>query len=128
MSSIKRSAADIEFSLAVRESARHTCESCGKVGRCEAAHLFGRRAAVTRWDMLNACCLCHSCHRRFTEMPKEFTDWVEANWPGRWDILYEKRRVLVKNNDATRQEVKLHYRAELAKLKDDPNYRIVSWI
>jgi hypothetical protein len=125
---IKITSADKYFSLAVRETAHYTCENCGKQGRTECAHLVGRREAATRWDTYNALSLCHFCHRRFTECPKDFTDWVELNWPGRWDILNEKRRVIVKNNEATRKEVAAHYRKELQKLKDDPTYVIISWI
>lgn len=125
---VKITSADKEFSIAVRSMAGWKCEHCDRSGRTECAHLYGRRAAVTRWDMLNAVSLCHACHRRFTENPMDFTSWIESIHPGRWDILNEKRRAHLKNNEATRKEVTAHYRTENQKKIIDPDYRIVSYI
>jgi len=45
----------------------------------ECAHIFGRRHAATRHDLNNTLCLCHSCHRYFTENPVFFTDWLQEH-------------------------------------------------
>lgn len=138
---IKVTEADRQFSLAVRAAAANQCEHCGVNGedyKLECAHLHGRRNARLRWDMLNAASLCHNCHRDFTENPKDFSDWVEREWPGRWAILNERRQlrasesVPVKNTKATRAEVSAHYRAQLRALQEarraGEDYEIVSWI
>jgi len=126
--SIKRSNADREFSDAVRLAAQSTCRACGRVGRTECAHLIGRRCTTLRWDAYNAEALCHTCHRLFTEEPKLFSDWVEDNWPGRWDILNKKRQAFVKNNKATRYEVAEHYREQIRLMEKDPDHKLESWI
>jgi hypothetical protein len=128
VSGIKRTPADAAFSNVVRMHVQR-CERCYRSdGRLECAHLVGRRVAVLRWDLLNAVCLCHNCHRYFTEEPKAFSDWIEQEFPGRWEVLEEKRRALVKNNKATRAEVAAHYRRELKRMEQDDCYYPESWI
>jgi len=73
---LKRDKYDKAASELVRAINRHTCQKCGIQGRMEAAHIFGRRHARTRYDMDNLTCLCHSCHRYFTENPVFFFDWL----------------------------------------------------
>lgn len=133
--SIKITAADRNFSLAVRTQADWQCQHCGKQGgphndtaKMECAHLIGRRSAVTRWDMANAVCLCHTCHRDFTEQPKLFTDWVEAEQgKDHWQSLYIKHRTLVKNTKGNRDLVSRHYLTELKAKAADPEHVIRSW-
>jgi 5-methylcytosine-specific restriction endonuclease McrA len=74
---LKRDKYDKVVSDLVRAINHHTCEKCGKTGRMEAAHIFGRRHAGTRYDLANLLCLCHSCHRKYTENPVDFTRWLE---------------------------------------------------
>ena len=74
--SIKRDKYDKAASDLIRALHNHTCEHCGKQGRMEAAHIFGRRHQSTRYDMDNLLCLCNGCHRNFTENPVVFTDWL----------------------------------------------------
>jgi len=134
---IKRTAADAHFSSCIRHAAEWCCQHCGAVGstpdgeagcKLEASHLLGRRSAVTRWDVLNCVSLCHTCHREFTENPSDFYKWVESMWPGRWDILNEKRRHIIKNNKATRDEVSQHYRDEYNRMRKTGKTDLVSWI
>jgi len=133
---IKISEADKQFSLAVRMSAKWKCEHCGLQGgptletkKMECCHLIGRRNASTRWDTFNAICMCTTCHRTFTEEPKLFADFITAYYgPKRWDILYEKKRAILKNNQATRKEVAAHYRAAVKRLAENEDYEVVSWI
>lgn len=77
---IKRDRADIIFSKYVRKRANWTCESCGKFlgeGGGEASHFWGRRNEGVRYDRENVSCLCHFCHRHFTENPHEHTEWMK---------------------------------------------------
>ena len=94
----------------------------------QCAHLIGRRTASTRYDTLNAVCLCAECHMKFGESPHEWVRWVESMWPGRWDILNEKRRHIIKNNKATRDEVSQHYRDEYNRMRKTGKTDLVSWI
>ena len=65
---------------------------------------------------------------KFGESPHEWVRWVESMWPGRWDILNEKRRHIVKNNKATRDEVSQHYRDEYNRMRKTGKTDLVSWI
>ena len=42
-------------------------------------------------------------------------------------ILREKSQGIMKTTDALRKEIAKHYREELKKFQDDPEYRMVSW-
>ena len=125
---IKRSSADHWFSMAIRTAQKFTCEHCSRTdGRMECAHIVGRRVKVLRWSADNALCLCHSCHRFFTEQPLEFARWLEAHLgQGMIDLLTEKRRGILKDNKATRDEVARHYREETRRLEAGGT-DLVSW-
>jgi 5-methylcytosine-specific restriction endonuclease McrA len=75
------------FSLIIRS--RGVCERCGETCACPDApgrhtracklttsHIVSRRYSATRTDVLNAQCLCYSCHRHFTDWPREFSHWI----------------------------------------------------
>jgi hypothetical protein len=121
--SIKRCPADKAFSDAVRANRYHVCEHCKKAdGRMECAHIFGRRHKSVRWDTLNALCLCHTCHRHFTENPVDFTRWLEGYvGAGYLDILREKSQRICKTTKAMRSEIANHYRQELKHLEAGPH-------
>ena len=88
---IKRDAADKWFSDVVRLKSESTCEHCGKFGRQECAHIYGRAAKSVRWSLDNAVCLCHYCHRTFTANPLDFSRWcMEHLGPGHMELLREK--------------------------------------
>jgi len=128
MGGIKRSNADAAFSEAVRLNKRHTCESCGKSGRTECAHIIGRREKTLRWCADNALSLCHSCHRYFTENPLDFNDWVRRHiGDGLVEILQEKRRGILKDNKATRDAVAKHYREQVKLMEADETHELESW-
>ena len=126
---IKRDAADKWFSDVVRKKKNHVCEHCHKVdGRMECAHIFGRAAKSVRWSLDNALCLCHYCHRKFTENPTEFTAWLEATLgKGHKDMLREKWQTLMPTNKKLRAEISKHYREELKKMDDDEDYTPISY-
>jgi hypothetical protein len=43
------------------------------------------------------------------------------------EILREKARGVMKTDKALRAEIAKHYREELKKLEDDPEYELISW-
>ena len=124
---VKRDAADIWFSKAVR-ARDGRCLHTGREDALECAHIYGRRAKILRWSLDNAVTLTHASHRYFTENPIAFHDWLEsALGEGHMAILREKSQGIMKTTDALRKEIAKHYREELKKFHDDPEYRIVSW-
>jgi len=121
--SIKRCPADIAFSQSVRMSRNFTCEHCKQSGgRTELAHIYGRRFKSVRWDTLNGLCLCHTCHRQFTENPLDFTKWLqEYVGQGYLDILNEKRNTIFKTTKPIRAEIAKHYRKEIKLMEAGPH-------
>lgn len=124
---IRRCPADAAFSDALRASRNHACEHCGREGRTECAHIYGRRHKSIRWDTLNALSLCHTCHRAFTENPLDFERWLrEYVGQGYLDILAEKRERIQKDSKAYRKEVAAHYRREI-KLMESGVHDLISF-
>ena len=79
---IKLTPADKWFSLCVRERVGWRCERCMKsysppTSALQCAHYFGRRNWATRFEPLNAFCLCFACHQYFHENPYSFVAWAE---------------------------------------------------
>lgn len=73
-SALKRKA-DKLFSAFIRET--NQCEWCGaRNDTLQAAHIFTRAYNVTRYDPLNALCLCAKCHFRWHKEPIEAVEWV----------------------------------------------------
>jgi hypothetical protein len=65
---MKRTKADADFSLLIRERDLWTCQRCEHVyppkhQGYHCAHCFGRGKPATRFDPENACGLCYGCHR-----------------------------------------------------------------
>jgi len=121
--SIKRCPADAAFSDAVRLSRNYTCEHCQKSdGRMEAAHIYGRANKSVRWDTMNILCLCHTCHRRFTENPLDFETWLKRKvGQGILNLLNEQRQRIQKTTVAYRKEVAAHYRKQIKLLEAGPH-------
>jgi hypothetical protein len=66
--------ADRYYSLIIRSIGY--CEKCGTSEGLTTSHIVGRRYSATRTDLKNSQCLCFSCHRYFTDWPKEFSRWI----------------------------------------------------
>ena len=64
------------FSLIIR--ARGGCQNCPerRYEQLQTAHIISRRYSHTRCDIDNAYCLCAACHRRFTDYPASFGEFV----------------------------------------------------
>lgn len=69
--------ADRLFSEFIRSQG--VCEWCGRSNnvQLQCAHIFSRRYLVTRWEPINAVCLCAGCHRKAHDQPVEFTEFVK---------------------------------------------------
>lgn len=52
------------------------CEKCGTTEGLTTSHIVGRRYSATRTDLRNSQALCFSCHRYFTDWPREFSRWI----------------------------------------------------
>jgi 5-methylcytosine-specific restriction endonuclease McrA len=66
------------------------CRNCGSFERLQCAHIITRSYKSIRVDPENAVALCASCHVLFTHRPLEWREWVEVEFPDRWDALTRK--------------------------------------
>ena len=124
---IKRTNADIWFSKAVRLR-DGACLVCGTDQSLECAHIYGRRRKIVRYSMDNAVTLCHHHHRVMTENPLAFSGWLETELgAGHLELLTEKCRGILKENKAVRDEIANHYREEIRKKEQNPDYVMVSY-
>lgn len=70
--------ADKLFSEFIRR--KGYCEWCNKRPpqvQLQCAHIFSRRYLITRWEPINAVCLCASCHMRWHQQPVEGVEWIK---------------------------------------------------
>lgn len=112
--------ADKYFSLIIRSIGE--CEKCGYMCDCPnkpfthttgckltCSHIVGRRYSATRTMEDNAQCLCFSCHRRFTDWPREFSHWItETIGSDKYDELRQ----------LAEQTTKLDWEAEAIRLRE----------
>ncbi len=123
MGGIKRTPADIAFSNAIRERADWKCEreECGTTrgdGRLECSHFYGRRHRGLRFLPDNCACLCHNCHRFFTEDPAAHVHWFTQHvGEGMMDILRDKKNTIWKLAPGELKEIAAFYRQEYRLLK-----------
>lgn len=119
---IKRTPADIAFSKVVREAADYTCERCGINLRhsphiMDLSHYFGRRNKSTRFEPLNAFCLCRGCHNNLGDSPHDHKQFVlNQLGEGAYQILLEKKRQVLRIRKADEREIAKHYREEHKRL------------
>ncbi len=96
------------------------CESCGFECGCsdrfkhnvcpmQAAHIEGRKANATRTLLINAFCLCASCHGRYTDKPLTFSRFVTTTWAQEY-----RNELLRMSNTMT----KVNWKDRLAELKE----------
>ena len=117
--SVKIKPADKAFADCLKAAHDHTCERCGKQGRMETSHVYGRRHRTIRWDKQNANCLCNYCHRIWHENPLESFQWfIDAFGQERDEILIEKRNSRLKVPKSEEKAIKAHYVAELKAINE----------
>lgn len=122
MAAIKRTPADIAFSLCIRESFDWTCNRCGKRHEeksqgLHCSHHYGRGNWSIRFEPMNAESLCYGCHQ------------LEGGTQIRIDACLDEQQqgvLLEKKNDSTlgrlirrtkgKGEIAKHYRQEYEKL------------
>jgi hypothetical protein len=117
--SVKRFPSDIAFSKAIRESYDYTCCHCEISYRHDpaymhCAHIHTRKHRSTRWDARHgAVALCAKCHRRFTDYPVEWGEFLRG-FLG--DDGYDEAKKLAwsvkKYTKAEQKEIAVHYRAQ----------------
>ena len=121
---VKRDATDKAFSDAIRESYDYTCCACNANHRHEpayihCAHVHTRKHRSTRWNSeYGAVALCAKCHRRFTDFPVEWGDFVrrylgDDNYDHAKRLAWEVR----KYTKAEQLEIRRHYKEELERIK-----------
>lgn len=87
--------ADKIFSEVIRSQGY--CESCGGTHYLQTAHIISRRFNATRTDTRNAFCLCASCHRFYTDHPRNFSRFISTTWAGdMYDELFELKQIVKK--------------------------------
>lgn len=92
-----------------------TCEKCDYKCPCvdewkhtkdcklQAAHIQGRTKSATRTLLINAFCLCASCHRIFTDKPLSFSRWITETWAQEYrDLLIQLSNTMTKMDWAER--------------------------
>lgn len=84
----KKGACDRLVSKIVRTITPY-CQKCGTPDGLTASHIIGRTYSATRTDLDNLQVLCFSCHRRYTDFPVEFAQWISDTIG---DTEYERLR------------------------------------
>ena len=141
MSGVRRTAADAEFSKAIRLRAQYQCEYCGAQHAensqgLHCSHYIGRRNRSVRYEPLNAAALCFSCHNHMASYPHEHAQWFQAR--GNFDVLLEMARVQFRDRAGVKycrtvdREIAKHYRNQMAVMRGQilshQQPRLVGWI
>ena len=123
MPGIKIYPADDWFSKCIREGNNNSCEMCGRSGiKMETHHYEGRRNFATRFEPLNCCCLCYSCHRKAHESPDRYKDFL-VNKIGvmAYDVLKEKildKALIAKQLRHEKKELSKYFRDQYREILD----------
>ncbi len=107
-----RGKADALFSKLVRSSG--VCVGCGErdYSKLQCCHVVSRRYSATRTDIANAVVGCWVCHRRWTDHPDEWMDFV-ATHIGLAEYLRLKQKALEGGKFG-----KTFWEAEVVRLKE----------
>lgn len=123
MSGIKRTPADAAFSDCIRERANWTCELCGRyypegsrMG-LHCSHFIGRRNTSTRWEPMNAMALCYGCHSKVGGDPHHHTEIFQERLGDLYEILLEKKRMIVPKCDRDLRAIAKHFRLQLQEMQ-----------
>lgn len=116
-----RGKADKLFSLIVRS--RGACEACGEseYRKLQTMHIIRRAYSATRCDEDNALCGCWKCHRRFTDDPISWVDFLDV-YIGRSEVdrLRQKAEAGVKGGSTFWADEVARLRDRCAALGIDP--------
>ena len=126
---IKISAADKAFGDCLKEAHDHTCERCGRQGRMETSHVYGRRHRTIRWHKLNANSLCSTCHRWWHENPLEAWHWFTGLFgEGRVELLREARDSRCKVPKSEEKDIAAHYRQQIKIVQQKRSQGVTGYI
>jgi len=119
---MKRDKLDVVFSNLVRERANYICEVCGNNYRyrtqgLHCSHLWGRRNRSTRWHPENAAAKCFGCHKKLSERPVEFGEWIEKHLGKRFNFVRRAANTPIKFTKLERDDMCRFYTKELARLQ-----------
>lgn len=82
--------------------------------KLQCAHIQGRTASATRTLLINAFCLCASCHRIFTDKPLSFSRFVTGTWAQEYrDLLLSLSNTMTKKDWVVELERLEHIKQEL---------------
>lgn len=84
------------------------CQACGSTRNLQTMHIISRRYSNTRTDLTNLLCGCASCHRRFTDYPPTFGEFVRETIG---QLAYDE--LVLKSNE----RAKMDWEEELIRLK-----------
>lgn len=106
---------DKTFSLYIRTRDNFTCQHCGKSGGLmDCAHIYSRRHVGTRWDPLNAVCLCRGCHMRFTVEIHDWVAWVNTiRTSAELQLIQARARTVTKFTAKDREALNRDLRSKL---------------
>lgn len=72
---------DTLWSQLVKRRCGNRSAQSGLTGILEAAHIFGRTARSTRYELRNGVALLKTEHAYFHDNPERFKEWVARWWP-----------------------------------------------
>lgn len=126
---LKRTPLDAAVSDIVRERANWTCQRCSmadidgqaraKSSFLDCSHIQGRNHYSTRYDIRNCLCLCKPCHQFVGDRPIDHAQ-LAARILGQpmVDKMKKQSHMVAKWTKDEQNEMKLHYRSELKRLRD----------
>ena len=91
------------------------CEYCGKVGRVEVSHFYGRRAESLRHSESNVDLLCNYHHRYFHENPAEHSEYKRKKIGEK-----EFKKLLIAKNTYCKKDEKEEPKEEEISLDGNP--------
>lgn len=119
---LKRTPADIAFSMCVRERTNWTCERCGKqyvypdTQGLDCSHYFSRSNYAVRFDAMNAFVHCRGCHQIFGDNPHDFSEWAKEKLGEHYNGLVSRSNSAMAGKVARKAdksgEIAKFYRAE----------------
>lgn len=118
---LKRSKADILFSLYIRTRAKWKCERCHTehqppTSALHCSHFFGRGNKAVRWDIDNACALCYGCHQFLGSRPVEHAEFFKKRLGDKkYDALVLRAHIPTK---VDQKLIQLHLEMLLKELVD----------
>ena len=134
MALIKRTPADIAFSMCIRIRDNYTCQVCGTSylpndSGLHCSHFHGRGNWAVRFDPGNAEAHCYNCHIKMGGSPHDFTDhWKKKLGPDAYQALLDRKRDLslgkMYRQTKGKGDIAKYFRDEFQRMQDEKfNYQ-----